>query len=71
MVGLSRACAGEALIRLPHRLVMFVGQAWLEEDVEVTPDHEHDEYAWWPSDVDEWPSEAEESLRRMARWLSE
>lgn len=62
---------GEALIRLPHRLVMFVGQAWLAEGAEVTPDHEHDEYAWWPSNVEEWPAEAEESLRRMARWLSE
>jgi 8-oxo-dGTP diphosphatase len=62
---------GEALVRLPHRLVMFVGQAWLGERAEVSPDHEHDEYAWWPSEIDEWPSEAEESLRRMARWLSE
>lgn len=62
---------GEALVRLPHRLVMFIGQAWLPEGAEVTPDHEHDEYAWWPADIDEWPLEAEESLRRMARWLSE
>ena len=61
---------GEALVRLPHRLVMFVGQAWLPEGAEVTPDHEHDDYAWWPSDIDEWPREAEEGLRRMARWLS-
>jgi ADP-ribose pyrophosphatase YjhB (NUDIX family) len=62
---------GEALVKLPQRLVMFVGQAWLAEGAEVTPDHEHDEYAWWPSEIDEWPPEAEESLRRMARWLSE
>jgi ADP-ribose pyrophosphatase YjhB (NUDIX family) len=62
---------GEALVRLPHRLVMFVGQAWLAEGAEVTPDHEHDEYAWWPSNIDEWPPEAGEGLRRMARWLSE
>jgi 8-oxo-dGTP diphosphatase len=61
---------GEALVKLPHRLVMFVGQAWLTEGAEVTPDHEHDEYAWWPSEIDEWPQEAEESLRGMARWLS-
>jgi 8-oxo-dGTP pyrophosphatase MutT (NUDIX family) len=61
---------GEALVRLPHRLVMFVGQAWLPEGVEVTPDHEHDDYAWWPADVAQWPAEAEEPLRRMARWLS-
>jgi 8-oxo-dGTP diphosphatase len=62
---------GEALVRLPQRLVMFVGQAWLPEGAEVTPDHEHDDYAWWPTDVQEWPAEAEEPLRRMARWLSE
>jgi 8-oxo-dGTP diphosphatase len=62
---------GEALLRLPHRLVMFVGQAWLAEGAEVTPDHEHDDHAWWPRNIDEWPPEAGEGLRRMARWLSE
>jgi 8-oxo-dGTP diphosphatase len=64
---------GEALLRLPHRLVMFVGQAWLAEGVAegVTPDHEHDEFAWWPCEIDEWPSEAGEPLARMARWLSQ
>jgi 8-oxo-dGTP diphosphatase len=64
---------GEALLRLPHKLVMFVGQAWLAEGVaeQVKPDHEHDEYAWWPAEIDAWPSEAGESLARMARWLSE
>ncbi len=61
---------GEALIKLPHQLIMFVGQAWLPEGAEVTPDHEHDDYAWWPADVDDWPQEAGEPLRRMARWLS-
>ena len=62
---------GEALVRLPHQLVMFVGQAWLADGAEVTPDHEHDEYAWWPSEIDRWPPEAEEGLRRVAQWLSE
>jgi 8-oxo-dGTP diphosphatase len=63
---------GEALLCLPHRLVMFVGQAWLAEGVEetVTPDHEHDEFAWWPREIDDWPAEAGEPLARMARWLS-
>ncbi len=63
---------GEALVRLPHRLVMFVGQAWLSEgaDNEVTPDHEHDEFAWWPPEIDRWPQEAEAPLRMMAHWLS-
>ncbi len=67
------ACVrGEALLRLPHRLVMFVGQAWLAEgaDEQVVPDHEHDEYAWWPSEITDWPAEAGETLQRMAQWLS-
>jgi 8-oxo-dGTP pyrophosphatase MutT (NUDIX family) len=64
---------GEALIVLPQQLVMFVGQAWLAEgdDEAIVPDDEHDEYAWWPADVEEWPEHAGESLRRMARWLSD
>jgi 8-oxo-dGTP diphosphatase len=64
---------GEALLRLPHRMVMFVGQAWLAAGVEetVTPDHEHDEFAWWPRDVADWPPEAGDTLARMAKWLSE
>ncbi len=63
---------GEALLRLPHRLVMFVGQAWLAEGAEdeVSPDHEHDEFAWWPREIAEWPPEAGETLPRMAAWLS-
>ncbi len=60
---------GEALLRLPHHLIMFVGQAWLPEGAEVEPDHEHDAFAWWPADIDDWPAEADENLRRMARWL--
>jgi 8-oxo-dGTP diphosphatase len=63
---------GEALLRLPHKLIMFVGQAWLPEgaDESVTPDHEHDEFAWWPREIDEWPPEAGEVLPRMASWLA-
>jgi 8-oxo-dGTP pyrophosphatase MutT (NUDIX family) len=64
---------GEALLRLPHRMVMFVGQAWLADGVEqtVTPDHEHDEFAWWPREIADWPPEAGDTLPRMAKWLSE
>jgi 8-oxo-dGTP pyrophosphatase MutT (NUDIX family) len=64
---------GEALISLPQKLVMFVGQAWIApgEEQAVTPDHEHDEYAWWPCDIDDWPPEAGDALPRMARWLSQ
>src|SRR4051794_18479179 len=59
----------EALVRLPHELVMFVGQAWLAEGAEIVPDDEHDEYAWWPEDPAEWPEEADAPLRRMASLL--
>jgi 8-oxo-dGTP diphosphatase len=61
----------EALVTLPHRMVMFVGQAWLPEGAEVTPDHEHDDFAWWPAEVERWPAEAGEALPRMARWLAQ
>ena len=60
---------GEALVRLPHNLIMFIGQAWLPAGAQVTPDHEHDAYAWWPADIDDWPPEADETLRGMARLL--
>ncbi len=64
---------GEALLRLPHRLVMFVGQAWLAEGAEetLTMDHEHDEFAWWPREIEAWPAEAGDALPRMAHWLSQ
>jgi ADP-ribose pyrophosphatase YjhB (NUDIX family) len=61
---------GEALVRLPHGMIMFVGQAWLPAGAEVTPDHEHDAHAWWPADIDAWPAEADDTLRRMARLLA-
>jgi hypothetical protein len=63
---------GEALIRLPHQMVLFVGQAWLAEGVEdqIVPDAEHDEYAWWPESIDDWPAEADDPLRFMARMLA-
>ncbi len=61
---------GEALVRLPHGMVMFIGQAWLPDGAEVTPDHEHDAHAWWPADPADWPAEADEPLRRMAALLT-
>jgi ADP-ribose pyrophosphatase YjhB (NUDIX family) len=59
----------EALIRLPHRLILFIGMAWLPDGAEVTPDHEHDAHAWWPADVERWPDEAAEPLRAVGRIL--
>lgn len=60
----------EALIKSPGEMVMLVGQAWLADGVEVTPDLEHDEYAWWPSEVERWPAEADAPLRGMASMLA-
>lgn len=61
----------EALVMLPSELVLLVGQAWLAPGASVTPDEEHEEFAWWPADVDAWPEEADEPLRRMGSLLSE
>jgi 8-oxo-dGTP diphosphatase len=60
----------EALVRLPSELVMLVGQAWLADGASVTPDDEHDEFAWWPADMEMWPAEAHEPLRRLGALLS-
>jgi len=43
--------------------------AWLAPGAEAVPDAEHDEFAWWPADIDAWPAEAHEQLRLMARLL--
>lgn len=61
---------GEALVRLPNKMIMFVGQAWLAPGANVTPDDEHDAYAWWPADIDDWPDDADDTLRTMARLLA-
>jgi 8-oxo-dGTP pyrophosphatase MutT (NUDIX family) len=61
--------SAEALVLLDTGLAMLVGQAWLAEEATVTPDAEHDEFAWWPADVSQWPGEADEPLRRMASLL--
>ena len=60
----------EALLELPSRMAMLVGQAWLPVGAAVMPDAEHDAHAWWPREVDAWPAEADEELRRVARLLS-
>jgi len=61
----------EALLRLPSELVVLVGQAWLAEGASVAPDDEHDEFAWWPSDLEQWPRQADEPLRRVAALLAQ
>ena len=60
----------EALVKLPNGIAMLVGMAWLAEGASVTPDSEHDDFAWWPADVSRWPEHADEPLRRLAELLS-
>jgi 8-oxo-dGTP diphosphatase len=60
----------EALIGLPNGVAMLVGLATVPESAEPVPDDEHDEWAWWPADVERWPGEADERLRQMAELLS-
>jgi 8-oxo-dGTP diphosphatase len=60
----------EALVQLPNGVVLLIGQAWLHDGASVTPDHEHDDYAWWPAEVGRWPDEADAPLRMMAQLLS-
>lgn len=60
----------EALVKLPSGMVSVVGMAWLAQGASVTPDAEHDEYAWWPADPAQWPEQADEPLRRVAELLA-
>jgi 8-oxo-dGTP diphosphatase len=60
----------EALLRLPTGSFLLIGQAWLEEGATVTPDEEHDEFAWWPQDPAAWPADADEPLHVMAGIVS-
>lgn len=60
---------GEALIRIPSGLVLFVGMARLPAGAEVEIDPEHDAHAWWPPDPADWPEEADMPLRMMAALL--
>jgi 8-oxo-dGTP diphosphatase len=60
----------EALLQLPSGAYMLLGQAWLAPGAEVTPDAEHDEFAWWPPAVADWPAEAHDPLRLMASLVS-
>jgi 8-oxo-dGTP diphosphatase len=60
----------EALVQLESEVVLLVGLAWLGEGATVRPDHEHDDYAWWPAEIGQWPAEADEPLRGLARLIS-
>ncbi|MDQ6835081.1 MAG: NUDIX domain-containing protein [Actinomycetota bacterium] len=59
----------EALVGNPGGMVLLIGQAWLAAGANVTPDPEHDQYAWWPPDVGRWPPEADAPLRLVGEML--
>ncbi len=60
----------EALVRLPSEVVLLIGMAWLDDGASVVPDSEHDEFAWWPRELEQWPAEGDEPLRRMGALLA-
>jgi 8-oxo-dGTP diphosphatase len=60
----------EALVGLPDGMVMLVGLATVADASDPVPDDEHDQWAWWPADVDSWPAEADPRLQMMARLLT-
>lgn len=62
--------AVEALVRLPNGVAMLVGQATVPSDAQPVPDAEHDEFAWWPPDPEDWPDEADWRVRRMGTLLA-
>ena len=59
----------EALLRLPNGLAMLMGIATVPNDAEPIPDAEHDEWAWWPSNVDDWPAEADPRVKAAGQLL--
>jgi 8-oxo-dGTP pyrophosphatase MutT (NUDIX family) len=60
----------EALVLMPAGLAALIGLATVPDDAVPIPDDEHDEFAWWPADVDAWPEEADVRLRRLATLLA-
>ena len=60
----------EALAATPNGLAFLVGLAWLPRGAVAVPDDEHDAHAWWPAEIDRWPAEADDTVRRMAALLA-
>lgn len=60
----------EALVKPPSGRVSLVGLAWLADDATVTPGDEHDDHAWWPAELSDWPSYADAALRELAKLVT-
>lgn len=61
--------AVEALVCLPNRMTMLIGQARVPSGAEIARDPEHDDHAWWAPDPADWPADADPALRTMAQLL--
>jgi 8-oxo-dGTP diphosphatase len=61
----------EALLRLANGMVMLVGQARVPAGTVVKPDEEHDQFAWWPARVRDWPADADPGLRVIGSLLAD
>jgi 8-oxo-dGTP diphosphatase len=59
----------EALVALPGGMTMLIGLATVADTCAPVPDAEHDEWTWWPAEIDRWPAEADERLKLMAALL--
>lgn len=60
----------EALLDRPDGLTLVVGMAVVPAGAEVVRDAEHDEWAWWPPAIEDWPVEADAPLRLMGSLLA-
>ncbi|MEA2481623.1 MAG: 8-oxo-dGTP diphosphatase [Thermoleophilaceae bacterium] len=60
----------EALTLMPSGLAALIGLATVPAEANPIPDAEHDEFAWWPSDPETWPDDADVRLRRLAMVLA-
>lgn len=60
----------EALAVMRSGLAALIGLATVPAGSTAVPDAEHDELAWWPPDPGDWPDDADERLRLLARWLA-
>ena len=59
----------KALIRTPNRLTILIALAWVSGDAQPVLDVEHDEFAWWPAQVTEWPNTAASQVRKIGEML--
>jgi 8-oxo-dGTP pyrophosphatase MutT (NUDIX family) len=56
----------QALLLTQNNSVALLGEAWLAPGAKIEMDDEHDEFAWWPVNVADWPREGHIALRRTA-----